>query len=118
MDPRNQSIDDRMKARDANHSPLMRALAKAAQGETVNFCPFGCEEHELDERGYCPHLVGFSNDGKTMEPFVQKGDQRVVVGERPEPVRKGDKLVRITVSSRVYRDVDKEPKETKQPAAV
>jgi hypothetical protein len=33
-------------------------------------CPFGCGVPELNETGYCRHLVGFTNDGKTLEPVV------------------------------------------------
>lgn len=102
-----------IKDRKANLSPLMVARSKASLGEKLNFCPFDCPEEELDENGYCRHLVGFTNDGDVMEPMVEvRGTgpdpavRRVVQGAKKEPVRKTDKLVRITVSSRVYRDVD------------
>lgn len=115
--------------RAANLSPLMRAKGKAHQGEKVNFCPFGCDDSGLDENGYCRHLVGFTNDGKGYEPLVRRKGRRVVCVKRemiesgrgedgekeyewgppqPEAIRKSDKLVPITVSARVYRDVDKE----------
>lgn len=106
MDPR--AIGPQL--RKDNLSELMIAKGKASQGEVVNFCPFGCETEDLDDNGYCRHLVGFSNDGKSFEAMVtdQKTGRRSVMGSRVAPVEKGDKLVRITVSSRVYRDVDEE----------
>ena len=97
--------------RRANLSPLMQAKGRAHQGEKVNACPFGCEVSDLDELGYCRHLVGFTNDGKTMEPMREGMDgRRKVFGKESESVLKADKLIKITVSSRVYRDVDKAAK--------
>ncbi len=111
--------------RKANLSPLMEAKGLASQGEKVNFCPFGCELEDLDDQGYCKHVAGFTNDGVEMEPLVTVNGRRLVqvplvtneAGKqvpRYEKVRKTDKLVRITTSSRVYR----ETKDDKQPAAV
>lgn len=118
--------------RQANHSELMQRLSKASAGEVVNMCPFGCEDHELDSNGYCRHLVGFTNDGRNLEPMRRRAGRRVVrvhreryeVGEdddgRPEyeegppqyeRVLPGDELVRITVSHRVYRDVKPVPQQ-------
>lgn len=84
-------------------SPLMAAKT-AAKGETVCVCPYGCTLEDCDDNGYCDHLVGFTTDGKTMEPMVKdvKG-RRVVDGAHPEPLAKGDEKMQITVSSRVYR---------------
>ncbi len=122
-DPRLLSPSERRMA----VSELMKAKAANTTGEKVNFCPFGCGDEELDDNGYCRHLVGFTNDGKTFEPMVRKGGRRVVQvhrdrvevvegGEKTfefgppvlEVVQKGDQLVKITISSRVYRDVGKE----------
>ncbi len=105
MDPRRYGPQERK----ANLSELMQAKGKASAGEAVNACPFGCQDEELDELGYCQHLVGFTNDGKMMEPMVpdERGRRRCL-GSAPEPVKKSDKLVRITVSSRVYRDVEEQ----------
>lgn len=36
-----------------------------------NHCPFGCCLADLDEHGYCRHLVGFTNDGKTYEAQIR-----------------------------------------------
>lgn len=92
--------------RSANLSDLMKAKSRASLGEKVNFCPFGCDDEDLDDLGYCEHLVGIAlPDGKTMEPVItdDRGRRRVV-GASPQPVQRGDKLVRITTCSRVYRD--------------
>lgn len=123
-DPRLTPIADRMGPKDFR-SDLMKAKAKTLNGEKVNACPFGCTVAQLDENGYCHHLVGFTNDGKTYEPMRKVGDRRVVqvttkeVREEidpedgtpvkimepvPELVQNGDVLVPITVSSRVYRE--------------
>lgn len=110
--------------RKANLSPLMLAKQGAVSGEKVNFCPYGCTDEEIDENGYCRHLIGFTTDGKNMEPmrYNERGLRQVIVKYVPrdgqpgkdakavpvlEPVLKTDQLVQITVSSRVYRDVDK-----------
>lgn len=108
-----------------NRSPLMRAKSKAKSGVKVNACPFGCEDHALDEHGYCKHLVGFSNDKKHYEPQVIARGRRVVKvdmvpdpersgeGDEPAlkarllPVDKDDVLVQITTSWRVYRNKKK-----------
>jgi hypothetical protein len=96
-------------------SPLMRAKMNAINGETVNRCPFGCALEELDESGYCRHLVGFTSDRKFYEPMVlnKKTGRRQVhvnlklVGTRavPDllPVQKDDQFDTITTCSRVYR---------------
>lgn len=115
--------------RNANHSPLMKALTAASQGEPVNFCPHGCTTEELDDNGYCRHLVGFTKDKKTMEPYVtvtktladEQGEEytttrRFVRGSTPEPCLKGDKFEQITDTYRVYRDVDKVASAEKTPA--
>src|SRR5260370_40383744 len=71
-----------MRRRDTR-SDLVKAQAAALDGEKVNFCPFKCAPEELDEHGYCRHLVGFTNDKKTFEPMV-----RVKRGRRMGKVRK------------------------------
>ncbi len=101
-DPRAAGVQ----ARPDHRSALQRAKAKAAQGEVVNFCPFGCDTPHLDEHGYCPHLVGFTANGRTYEPRVRREDGRIITdGSQPRKVKAGDQLVRITSSSRVYRAV-------------
>lgn len=65
-----------------------------------NLCPFGCEDDQLDEWGYCRHLVGFTNDNKIME-LRQRGSPK-------ERVKKSDIIVPREPSSRVYRDVPAE----------
>lgn len=110
MDPR---LEVGPQNRRANLSPLMQAKLRASLGEKVNFCPFGCGTHDLDEQGYCRHLVGFTTDGKSMEPLAEVdrfgnpvatpgAGTRKVLGTRTTPVPQGAKLERITVSYRVY----------------
>lgn len=119
-------------------SQLMTVKARLKVGEALNACPFGCETEDLDEGGKCRHLIGYTNDTPEMfkrgqgtyEPLVQDGDQRRVAMRRerresrdaagkkvmidgppiPEKGRPSDVLVRITISYRVYRNVDAEPK--------
>lgn len=103
MDPRKFGPQQRQ----ANHSKLMRAKARAVRNnQVVNACPFGCSDENLDQNGYCYHLVGFSADQKTMEPMVLENGFRVVRGKQRQPLKKGDKLVKITTNYRVYRDVE------------
>lgn len=104
-------------------SDLMRRHAENTTGGVVNACPYGCEDEELDENGYCPHLIGFATPNDKLhekkpsmyEPLVQNGEHKIVVGFKRDaagkrvpnlfPLLKGDKIVRITTSYRVYRDV-------------
>lgn len=92
-------------ARRDTRSALMREKALAATGEVVNFCPYGCDTTALDERGYCFHLVGFTTNGRVMEPrVVRKDDGRIIVdGKKPQKLKAGDLLVKITTTARVYR---------------
>lgn len=93
----------------------MAAKAGSTNGDKVNACPFGCTMEDLDDNGYCDHLVGFTNDGKTLEPMIldPKTGKRIVrvplKDGKPQllPVLKGDQLEPISVSSRVYRDTAK-----------
>ncbi len=141
-DPRESPVETRKNPL----SPLMRALTQNKAGEKVNFCPFGCEVEDLDDHGYCRHLIGFTNSSPTdckngkgvFEPMVKQQGRRIVQVKRPRiargpdeegiqqfeegppdlpAVKKTDKLVQITVSHRVYRDVDAD-NETKAPASV
>lgn len=50
---------------------LYKAGGHAARGR-VNACQFGCKEKDLDENGFCRHLVGFSPDGRNFEPMVKE----------------------------------------------
>lgn len=89
--------------RKANHSPLMQALSKRSLGETVNFCPFGCSDEQLDEQGACCHLIGFYDKGTTFEPRKRRKDNRIITtGAKREPMQNGFVLVRITTTARVY----------------
>lgn len=116
-------------------SPLMYAKARTKSGHKVNACPFGCTMQQLDQNGYCRHLVGFTvpGDDKYYYPQVRTGGGRRIVkprtvvdeelscdGEEPimktvaEPVKDGDLLVLITSCHRVYRDVPLPPKAEKK----
>lgn len=87
-----------------------------------NHCPFDCGDGQLNENGYCCHLVGFTNDGKVLEKVIYDPGRVRVSGKDRERVQKTDQLVnplktvadeqtgRVTkfnewVSSRVYRQV-------------
>lgn len=47
-------------------------------GKKTNLCPFGCQDHHLNEHGICRHLVGYTVDGKTYEPLVRKKGRYIV----------------------------------------
>jgi len=111
MDPRVAEAQVGPKTRQANLSRLMLAKTKASVGEKVNFCPFGCELDDLDDQGHCRHLVGYTTDGKLMEPLLELKGRRIVqvrkdAEGRPvlEKVPEGAILERITSSARVYHD--------------
>jgi hypothetical protein len=69
-------------------SPLMQAKSRTDLAGTVNFCPFKCEDEDLDESGYCRHLVGFTNGQTTkegtalFERMIIKRDRRQVMVRR------------------------------------
>lgn len=117
-------------------SPLMQAKhSQQAAGRVANLCPFGCKDHQLDDNGYCVHLIGFTEDKQTYEPMVRRQGRRVVQvprekiltgdrnddgepdyewGEpRPPECPKNARFVRITTCFRVY--VEK-PVDAKVPA--
>lgn len=119
-DPRLEDMMQRQKK--DKRSELLRAQSMSTTGAVVNFCPFGCPDEDLDQHGYCKHLVGFTNDRKTYEPMVWDGlrQARVVRVKmtqdkdgKPvpqlEPCQKGDKFVSISISSRVYRNIEAMP---------
>ena len=101
-----------------------------------NHCPFGCRTPELDEHGYCRHLIGFTLPGneKFMEPRVPRFNLQdppqvvgyFVDGKQKGPVPKNAQLERLTVCSRVYHkngipdyvNVDGEPAEAELEEAV
>lgn len=89
--------------------PIYADEKTQALGTVVNHCPMGCALEDLDEYGYCPHLVGFTNDGKvveTVQPVMKKdpdskemvptGDKHVSGSRKRghlDSVKPGDKLV-------------------------
>lgn len=84
-------------------TPLMAAKA-ASKGDVVNFCPYGCEDHQLDENGYCGHLIGFVNAGqKYYEPRVNDATGQVgAFGSNKKPMEKKFHVVWGTTTGRVY----------------
>lgn len=101
-----------MAVAEAERDERLEERAKAL-GHVPNYCPFGCTTENLDEYGYCSHLAGFTNDGKTVETIqvryrkvkdpvtgeVTEEDTqlRFVSGNKKkghlDTVRAGDKLV-------------------------
>lgn len=132
MDPRTFKVGQQADLR----SDLMKAKGLSQDPGKVAFCPFGCNGRQMDDNGYCRHLVGFTFDSPekakkglaTMEPMVRgyRGSRIVQVPMKVDPdagggvdfqgrslmvpdlpaVLKTDVLVQITTSYRVYRDVD------------
>ncbi len=78
-----------------NYTPLREAIVEANKvGGDVNACPFGCEDEDLDERWYCHHLVGFTNDVKMgYEPLVLCPDGRRRV--KPRTIRRGKRTITL-----------------------
>jgi hypothetical protein len=120
MDPRVAETQVGPQTRKANLSRLMAAKTRASTGEKVNFCPFGCEMDDLDEQGHCRHLIGYTTDGKHMEPLLEVRGRRTVqvrkdAEGRPvlEKIPTGAVLERITISSRVYHAGEARPAKAK-----
>lgn len=89
-----------------NRTPLLKAVtrAKMAKDPPPNFCPFGCEAHQLDDNGYCHHLIGFTDGGRFFEPRKPTDHMGITTlgGKHKLPMRKGFVRVPISVSARVY----------------
>jgi hypothetical protein len=110
MDPRMTTVGQRQM-----HAPkILRDMQRAAaDNRKLNLCPCGCPDTALNEHGYCEHLVGFTNDGRSYEPreFPAKDPKTPlesailerVDGSKPLPVLPDDILVQITTTARVYR---------------
>lgn len=109
-------------SRKDSRSSLKRVLDKMDQSDLQNViaCPYGCKAGDQDRMGYCRHLVGFVNsdtlkdgevknppEGAVVELVAKKPDEH---GRRPikgrGELRKGDYVLRITSSLRVYRKLD------------
>lgn len=113
----------------------IQAIHQEAKGELSkqknNYCPFACAMEDLDEYGYCHHLMGFTNDRVTFEktgklyrhnddgiPYdtgqkitsgstpCQRGDI-FINPERPQIVNGAVNMAKAWVSDRVYRNVPK-----------
>ncbi len=104
-DPRIRGVTLSPNKRGANLSKLERAKRKAHDRQKVNACPFGCEIADIDDSGYCRHLVGFANDKSGMYPFLAVDDKgRRQVSDKLVPIPADAKLIRISVSWRVYHE--------------
>jgi len=89
------------------------------QGPTpIPDCPYNCRGELLDEHGRCRHLIGYTNDGLTMEVRQSLGNEAMPDLERVGhqtggkgkntqltfPVEEGDLVVATRgTSKRVYR---------------
>ena len=96
-------------ALDEGTESMLDERLEALQAGFANHCPFSCADHDLDEYGYCPHLIGFTNDGKRYEAIspllrgedaegkpIDTGYKTVKCGKRGAErklVQKSDKLV-------------------------
>lgn len=89
-----------------DHTPLRQAqLNNLKGGDTLNWCPFGCADGDLDEHGYCGHLIGFyGGSGSMYEPrAVRKMDKRIIVdGSKKQPMKPEFVLAWVTTTARVY----------------
>lgn len=94
-------------------SALLRAISKA-RGRVVNACPYGCQDEELDQSGYCHHLIGFTLRGndRMFHPIKHRpnrdGTPSEFVfsdGSDPQYVLPTDHLEPGSGSARVYRKV-------------
>lgn len=116
----------------ANDSEVHTEARGILSRTKANYCPFGCHIHDLDEYGYCYHLMGFTNDKKTYEAVNQLYRENAdgesfntgfkTVGGTPKPCESDDVFVnperiqehegvkhmaKYWVSDRVYRKIPK-----------
>ncbi len=104
----------------------LRQLTRTKAPRVINKCPFGCQLPDLDEHGYCHHLVGFIDaredgryTGKIMElretipeSIVEPGENGWVPGGGVERTgvkaqhinEKVDHVVQIGYTARIYRE--------------
>lgn len=106
---------------DAEDIADLKEEIRKNMGAIKNHCPFGCSMEQLDEHGYCQHLIGFTNGSKVGDPvdtvtvnpmtemcqvngrhnrkpkaFRGKGEEREefsVIQPSTEVVQRGDQLV-------------------------
>ena len=97
-------------------SDYLKAKAHVGGG-VINTCPYGCADHELDDRGFCKHMVGHTHPcGEDERPTIFsllkhdrtldgtiKYDVLVNDGNDLQKVLPTDHLVQISVSCLVYR---------------
>lgn len=71
--------------------------------EKAILCPFRCTHKDVNPHGYCKHLVGFTEDGRTIEMRELVGT-RERCGHLTDEVKASDVIVPMaTTTSRVYR---------------
>lgn len=81
------------------------------KGGPVNLCPFDCTEDELDDHGYCHHLIGFMVSSKTFEV---RGKHALREEKKPK-----DQIIAARTCERVYRkEGHPEVKDHREPVAV
>lgn len=66
--------------------------------EVKHLCPFGCMDGKVDENGYCRHLVGYTDDRKTVELRTKRvsartGNVHEQTGILTRAAQPGDKLI-------------------------
>lgn len=105
-------------------SKLIKARAQHP-GDVINACPYGCPDEALDAKGYCKHLIGFT-DPEDIRVFYPQTLRRHPVtgkvtdnvftdGSNPQETKPTDFLVEGTMSFRVYRESAPKPLAEKMP---
>lgn len=67
-----------------------------AAGSLINLCPFGCEDYELDERGYCHHLIGFAIDENAKEGSEMELARQTLKKTNRKGDEEDDKRIKVT----------------------
>ena len=106
---------------------MATVIAWAKQGKReprpVAMCPFGCQKTtedaaiNLNDRGYCRHLIGWTSNGYEMfvreSHALQGGDEsfeRLSNPKKPHPVEEGDVVLETRgPDKRVYRQSAEAP---------
>jgi hypothetical protein len=127
------SYDARLIPPDKRESQLSPLMQWKNAGGVPNLCPYGCPDEDLNEHGYCYHLIGFANcdqmggkpkvgarvermtvvKGKNQDyvqvhvPFkkVQVGPGKIKRVYDYDRIQKSDILHQISTSYRVYRNI-------------
>lgn len=104
------------KPKSANYSRFMELkMASGTTGKKFNPCLFGCRDHDVDDHGYCHHVIGATVPGRPalMEPIeIDKRGNRVVVGAKRCATPKEAHLERVTTCAWVYDPTAPKPVNT------